>query len=123
MKTNTGSRIITKKGIMPGLKHKVWHDSDSVANIFGLSELVKEHRTTYDSSKEDCFNVYIDNNNIIKFKNNGEGLYYFNPPKEYKESITKITGVNKQQHITTVAENRLGYTTQQFERAKEARKL
>ena len=131
MKTNAGSRSITHEANLIGLDNKVWYDPDSVANIFGLYDLTKQHRVTYDSAKEDSFLVHVDKDDIIKFKNNNEGLYYFTPPKAYIDNVCKITGVGKdnnnnldeQQFVSTVAENRSNYSTQQYERAKVARKL
>ena len=58
-------------------------------------------------------------NGVIKFKKSKEGLYYYNFPKEYKEGI-KQSGV---QLLDTVAKNRKNYSSQQFEKAKRARKL
>lgn len=80
-------------------------------NIFGFNQLAKQHRITYDSDVEDAFKVHI-GNKCVKFMANNEGLYYFTLPKAYK-----------MQMIETVAENGSGYMAQQYEQAKEARKL
>jgi hypothetical protein len=92
----------------------VWYDETAIANIFGLSELKKKHRVTYDSEKEDAFIVHM-NDDTIKFECNPKGLYTFKVFDEY---------LKKQSHlINTVKENRVGYTQRQFEQAKRAQEL
>jgi hypothetical protein len=109
---------------------KVYYDKDAIANIFGFSDLKKKHRITDDSDKEDAFIVHMDDH-ILKFECTPEGLYQYEVSKNYKEHVTpKQMGKTKRLKtegtsnlISTVAENKKGYTTRQFERAKEARKL
>jgi hypothetical protein len=102
---------------------KVYYDEDARANIFGFSDLKKKHRITYDSNKEDAFLVHMDDE-TIKFKCSPEGLYQYSVSKGYKQSLKedqKADGASNL--ISTVSENRQGYTLRQFERAKEARRL
>jgi hypothetical protein len=54
--TNAGTRKTKKIANVPGYG-TVWYDKTAIANIFGLSELYKKHRVTYDSEKEDAFLV------------------------------------------------------------------
>jgi hypothetical protein len=92
----------------------VWYDKTAIANIFGLSDLKKKHRITFDSEKEDAFIVHMDKGNM-KFKCNPKGLYTFEVSNKY---------LKKESHlIKTVKENRVGYTQRQFEQAKRAREL
>jgi hypothetical protein len=42
----------------------VWYDKTAIANIFGLSELKKKHRVSFDSEKEDAFIVNMNNNTL-----------------------------------------------------------
>ena len=123
MRTNTGGRKLNKQGEVIGLETRAWIDEQSVANIFGFSDIVDQYHVTFDNSKDDAFHVHI-GDRIVKFKRSEEGLYYYNFTDDYKEEVTnqnnKITGV---QMVSTVAENCGNYTTQQFEKAKEARKL
>jgi hypothetical protein len=49
----------------------VWYDETAIANIFGLSDLKKKHRITFDSEKEDAFIVHMDKGNM-KFKREHE---------------------------------------------------
>jgi hypothetical protein len=93
----------------------VWCDKTAIANIFGLSELKKKHRVTYDSEKEDPFIVHM-NDNTLKIECYPERLYTYKVSDEY---------LKKQSHlmINTVKENRVGYTQRQFEQAKRAQEL
>jgi hypothetical protein len=76
----------------------VWYDETAIANIFGLSNLKKKHRITFDSEKEDAFIVHMDKGNM-KFKCNPEGLYTFEVSDKY---------LKKESHlIKTVKENRV----------------
>jgi hypothetical protein len=92
----------------------VWYDKTAIANIFGLLELKKKHRITFDSEKEDAFIVHMDKGNM-KFKCNPKGLYTFEVSNKYLEKESHL--------IKTVKENRVGYTQRQFEQAKRAREL
>jgi hypothetical protein len=85
-----------------------------LANIFGLSDLKKKHRITFDSENEDAFIVHMDNGKM-KFTCNPKGLYTFEVSDNY---------LKKESHmINSVKENRVGYTQRQFEQAKRAREL
>jgi hypothetical protein len=64
--TNAGVRESNRKANVSGFV-KVYYDEDTIANIFGFSDLKKKHRITYDSDKEEAFLVHMDNK-IIKFE-------------------------------------------------------
>jgi hypothetical protein len=84
----------------------------AIANVFGLSDLKKKHRITFDSEKEDAFTVHMDEGNM-KFKCNPKGLYTFEVSDSYLKMESHL--------INTVKENRVGYTQRQFEQAKKAK--
>jgi hypothetical protein len=92
----------------------VWYDKTAIANIFGLSDLKKKHRITFDSEKEDAFIVHMDKENM-KFKCNPKGLYTFEVSNKYLKKASHL--------IKRVKESRVGYTQRQFEQAKIAREL
>jgi hypothetical protein len=52
--TNAGVTQSNKEATVPGFG-KVCSDKDVIADIFGLSDLKKKYRVTYDSEKEDAF--------------------------------------------------------------------
>ena len=123
MRTNAGSIVIEKQGEVLGLDAKAWVDEESVANMFSFSDMIDQFHVTFDNKEEDAFNVYV-KDKIVKFKRSKDGLYYYNFPKVCIEDVKKINDKNTGvQIVNTVAENRSNYTTQQFERAKEARRL
>ena len=66
----------------------VWFDREAIANIFGFKDLVKLHRITYDSEKEDAFLVHTPNG-IIKFKGTPEGLYQYHVSQKYRSDLKK----------------------------------
>jgi hypothetical protein len=73
--TNAGTKTTKQIADVPGYG-TVWYDETTIANIFGLSDLKKKHRITFDSEKEDAFIVHMDKGNM-KFKCSPEGLYTF----------------------------------------------
>ena len=109
MATNAGTRVSNKEADVPGFG-TVWYDERAIANIFGFADLVKKHRITYDSGKEDAFLVHMVDK-VIKFKWTPEGLYAYQVPQAYHDSLE--CGHNNL--VTTLNENRKGYTHQQFE--------
>jgi hypothetical protein len=57
--TNTATKTTKQVAEVPGFG-TVWYDKTAIANIFGLSDLKKKHRITFDSEKEDAFIVHMD---------------------------------------------------------------
>ena len=86
MKTNMGTRLIDKKGTVPGLDNKIWFDPKSVSNIWSFHKMAKKYPTYYDSTKEDAFHIHT-NKGIVKFKASDEGLYYYKFPNNYKKVV------------------------------------
>ena len=122
MATNGGTTLSNKVAQVPGFG-QVWYNENAIANIFGLSDLKKKYRVTYDSAKEDAFIVHENGNEILKFNCTEDGLYIYEIPKSYREALVKHKSKGKNNLVSTVAENRKGYTLRQFERAKKARAL
>jgi hypothetical protein len=109
--TNTGTKTTKQVADVPGFG-TVWYDETAIANIFGLLDLKKKHRITFDSEKEVAFIVHMDKGNM-KFKCNPKGLYTFEVSNK---------NLKKESHlINTVKENRVGYTQRQFEQANAPR--
>jgi hypothetical protein len=118
--TNAGVKQSNREAIVLDFG-KVYYDEDAIANIFGFSDLKKKHRITYDSNKDDAFIVHMDKE-IIKCE--CSPLYQYSVSEGYQRGLKedqKEKGASNL--ISTVAENRKGYTLCQFERAKEARRL
>ena len=140
MATNAGNKKLSLEGQVDGFG-TVYYDPSQMANIFGFADTVDKHRVTYDSAKEDAFVVHM-SDKTIKFKRTPEGLYAFKPGDSYLKSVADeksmgpITGVTHMQlpdsddsesevslAISSVSENRKGYTQRQFADAKRARRL
>jgi hypothetical protein len=111
--TNAGTKTTKQVADVPGFG-TVWYDKTAIANIFGLSDLKKKHRITFDSEKDDAFIVHAHDGNM-KFKCNPEGLYTFKVSNKYLKKESNL--------VTTVNVNRVGYTQRQFEQATRAREL
>jgi hypothetical protein len=120
--TNAGVKQSNREANVPGFG-KVYYDEDAITNIFGFSDLKKKDRITYDSNKEDAFLIHMDNE-IIKFECSRDGLHQYSVSTGYQKGLKQDQKEDSASNlISTVAENRKGYTLRQFERAKEARKL
>jgi hypothetical protein len=131
--TDAGVRRSNQEATVPGFG-KVYYDNDAIASIFGLSDLKKRHRITYDSDEEDAFLIHMDDE-ILKSECTPEGLYQYKVSKGYKKDLNvevstsgtsnsnTIVALRTSVLINTLTENRKGYTLRQFERAKDARKL
>ena len=118
MATNAGTRLTNQEANVPGFG-TVWYDEGAIANIFSFAELVDKHRITFDSSVENAFLVHQPDK-IVKFERTPEGLYTYRVDKDYKKSLKEK---EKSHLVTTLSENREGYTDRQYDRAKTARKL
>jgi len=63
-------------------------------------------------------------NGPIKFRRNNDGLYTYKPKDEYLREVERAKmKVGTMNIATTVKENQMGYTQQQFEDARKARRL
>jgi len=118
--TNAGVTQHNEEATIPGFG-KVYFDRDAIANIFRLSDLKKKFQITCNSDKEDAFLVHK-KDGIVKFECSLEGLYQYEVSKVRKKDL-KNSESGASNLISTVTKNWKGYTLQQFERAKEARKL
>ena len=57
---------------------EVWYNPEAIMNIFSLAKMIKQHKVTFDSSKEDAFIVHMGAQEI-KFKRTSNNLYTFTP--------------------------------------------
>ena len=121
MATNAGTQTTTQIADVPGYG-TVWYDQRAIANIFGLKDMKdKGYEVTYDSNHGDTFQVHMEGK-TIEFTCNKEGLYEFEVSDDYKEEIKKQQS-QPSNYVSTVEENKQGFTQRQFEKAKAAREL
>ena len=127
MSTNAGTKAMNLQGNIKGFGC-IWFDPNQIANIFSFSNLADNHRITYNLAIEDAFNVHI-NNHKIKFKCTKVGLYAYCPPAKFiaaiaaKKNMMPPPAINRNATslmVTTVSENRKGFTQCQFDQAKQA---
>ena len=103
-----------------------------MTNIFGFAKLAEKYRIVYDSDVEDAFHVYT-GDKVVKFTRTDEGLYVYKPTSKYLKAVAATKGVEPPRTmsktekisclVSTVNENKMGYTKHQFEDAKRARRL
>jgi hypothetical protein len=126
MCTNTGTRLITQRGEMLGMKTDPWLDKESMANIVSFGELKRQYRVTYDSDHADSFFCHTENG-IIKFDRTKEGLYTLRLSDEYKTAVEEKDNIpeleEKESLINTVGKNMSHHSAAETKRAKIARKL
>ena len=76
------------------------------------------YEVSYNSKEGDKFIVSMEGKNI-EFKCNQDGLYEYTVSNAYKDGIKK----EQSHYVSTVEENKFGFTPRQFEKAKAAREL
>jgi hypothetical protein len=94
--TNACNLRTTQKATIPGWG-EAWFNPNAITNIFSYAEMAKRHCITYDSNKEDAFNIYLPDQ-TVKFTNTNQGLYVFKPKIKKTSSI-------RSQFVTTVIKN------------------
>ena len=124
LSTNAGSKVIDKEATVRGFG-TVKFDPSSIANIFGLHDLTKRYRVTFDSERDNAFYVET-KDGTKKFESDGQGLYLYKPSEKYLEEVrekqgnTPATGTS---NLQTIWENRRGFNQREYSRAVQARKL
>ena len=119
--TQAGAQESNQVAEVPGYG-QVWYDSRAIANIFGLSDLKNKYRVTYDSEKDDSLIVYMDRKEI-QFKYNEDGLYEYKVSEAYNDEVQEKKKQESSHMIQTIKQIRQGFTSRQFQRAKQAREL
>jgi hypothetical protein len=82
LETTGGTKIEDKEATIPGYKGHIWYDKEAPISTLSFGKLVQEpniDKITYDSSKEDAFNIHTKDAGTIKFKRTPNGLYAFKP--------------------------------------------
>jgi hypothetical protein len=74
IRCNAGITTTNLIGYLPGYG-KVWYNPKGYANILSLSNVGKNSKIIYDSSKNDGFKIYKIYGKILQFKKNNKGLY------------------------------------------------
>jgi hypothetical protein len=63
---------------------------------------------------------------MIKFERTDDGLYAYRPSENYRNQVAESnskTPLDVNNMVTTVKENKMGFTQKQYENAKKAQRL
>ena len=131
MGTNNGAKKLNQECDIPGLDDlEVWFNEGGICTVLSLGKMSDQYHITYDNAKEDAFLVQT-KNGIVKFERTDKDIYAFRPSEQFlkrnlelntkQQSPEQQSGVSN--WITTLKENKEGFTARQIERAKAARKL
>ena len=121
--TNLASKRLDTEGDMGNLT--MYCDEKQMANIISQCHLSDKYHNVYDNWVRDGYDVYTEDG-VVEFNWTIEGLYAYKLFKKYFNLVAKLREKpsSEMSHlVSTVKENRKGYTPRQFERAKVARKL
>jgi hypothetical protein len=93
-------------GDLPGFG-PVWYNENSLANILSLAAVRKICRVTMDTSKAAEIIVYKHNGDKLRFKESGNGLYYYDTAELSK---ARTTSSDYSFVSSSVVENKTKYT-------------
>ena len=88
IQTNVGTGQVTEEGDVPGFQ-KVMFSEQAIANLLALNELCEHYHVTFNSKKENAFNVRLDDGRIMKFKCDEDGIYAFSPGEETNQGTQR----------------------------------
>jgi hypothetical protein len=113
LKSNGGTMVVTRKATMQGYNKTVWFSTRAITNIIALQNLIYQYRVTYDSD-DLMFVVHQESESKpnMEFKMHKSGIHYYDPRKEHNMTF-----------ITTVSENKTGFTKRQIKCAEIERNL
>ena len=88
-------------GDLPGYR-TMWYDPGSIANILSLDRVRNKFCVTFDSGIENEFVVTKPDGNVVRFRRDNSGLYYWDTSEEnierlqqlYADVEDRIEGVN-----------------------------
>jgi hypothetical protein len=132
MNTNGGKLIVRRTGVVPDFG-RVWYDPKMMANILGLYyHMTKKHRCTMDTAVENCINVHAPDG-VMKFWASKEGLYVWKLATQFNEKVAKLKNNKRMMEtglqnglsnlVSTVKENRMGFTERPYEEVNRARRM
>ena len=95
MDSNTGRLVTNLKATLPG-QGNVWFSPDGKTNTLSYALVEEDHDIDYDKNDK-AFIVHLAKGKSAKFKNHGNGLYYYKPTEKYKALVAerkRIAGVD-----------------------------
>lgn len=109
---NAGSRVTTKVGELEGYG-TVWYDPQGIANILSFKRVREKYAVAYDPTNYMFVVRKPTNGKVFVFRESASGLHYL----DTTEAGYGVTMVN------TVADNRSNYSSEDYDRAIQARQL
>lgn len=74
MHSQGGENILNQKGMLGSIECYLYEGG--IANIMSLAELQAKYKTTFDSSRGNCFVVHLPCGRKLHFEQSPKGLYY-----------------------------------------------
>lgn len=106
--TNAGSREFGWMATCTQLQLPVYYNERSIANIWALKDIADLFRVTMDSAVERAMIVHTGDGSFMKFRECGDGLYYFDTQNDQIESFDttdSCSATDDYTHIVSDAEN------------------
>ena len=113
--SNGGTQVSSLVGRLKGFGD-VWFNTESLANILSLAEMVNKYRVTFDSKDGNKFIIYKSDGFTVEFKQSIHGLYYHDI--RWRRHNTKEFTL-----VSTVAANKENFTQRQIKNADVAVRL
>jgi hypothetical protein len=113
LKSNGGTMVVTRKATIPSYNKDVWFSTRAITNIIALSNLIQQHRVTYDRDDK-MFVVHRESQGKpnMEFRMHKCGLHFYDPRNKMHLAF-----------MNTVSENKEGCTRRQIKGAELARAL
>ena len=108
-------------GVYHGLQQplSVWYAPDSVGNILAFCDVCRLCRVTMDTAAQAAFLVHLPDDTVLSFIEHTNGLYLLSPSTNHSNRAPTPS----YSCVTTVADNRGGFTRRELEGADQARRL
>jgi hypothetical protein len=90
-----GVNEIDQECTLPGYQSRVWFDSNWVANIIGLRNLIQHFKVTYDSYGDNCFHVWKDDAIVMTLMPWEGGLWFYDTVRQAAFSFISTVKANK----------------------------
>jgi hypothetical protein len=114
LKSNGGSMVVGRKATISGYRKEVWFSTDAVTNIVALSNLIQQHRVTYNGN-DMMFVVHRElENSSMEFRMHESGLHCYDPLQENAKQMA---------FVNTVAKNLSKFSKREVKGAEAAKAL
>jgi len=109
-------QVYSQTGTLNILPFKVYHSTNSIANILSLADLCDHFRVILDSGHDECIRVHVSEHETLQFNRCDSGLYYI----DLKDSSNAFTPYS---FFSTVKANKEFFSSREIHQADKARTL